>query len=174
MIEQIGGRSMIRFYDRKTRPGGGVIDWQAGAMKCRLRVDVPDTSGVWPEGRLLLLEGGWGGSLHLRVEPTGEDPSRNIVVVFLVGYEFVVRPGNDENLPHQEARILATGFSVARRDAGMLVAAELQDDEFLVVQETPYKGRGNLSYWVFSQDGAQRLSFGEAKALLCPKEVTIL
>jgi len=165
---------MLRFYDRKTRPGGGLVDWQARATKCRLRVDVPDTSGVWPEGRLLILEGGWGGSLHLRVEPTGEDPNRNLIVTFLVGYEFIILPEDDETLPHRRANILATGFSVARREEGMLLAAELNADQFLIVKETPYKGRGESHFWVFAPDQAQRLSLGEARALLCPQEVTIL
>lgn len=163
---------MVRYYNLSVKPGGERVEWRAGATRPVLRLDVPDESGVWPAGRIQKLSGGNGGPLHLRILPEGGDPNRDLVAVFLSGYAFEIveeiNVAEEEIVRLPTAQVLAMGKSQAAHVEGILLAAWLHEGQALIVEEIPYKRRGESRYWVFSAQGAERLSHGELVAQFCP------
>jgi len=124
----------------------------------RLRVDVPDSSGVWPNGRIEVVNGGGGnGGMYLRILPTGGRGKDVVVVVALRGESHIVGDIGDVQIP--KAQILAIGRSeVGRREPpheNLVVAAWIQNDQVLMIEQVA--GRDQW-WWVFSAHGAERFS----------------
>ena len=147
---------MIRYYCDSPAPGGAGIDWMSGFH--RLRVDVPDSSGVWPNGRIEVVNGGGGnGGMYLRILPTGGRGKDVVVVVALRGESHIVGDIGDVQIP--KAQILAIGRSeVGRREPpheNLVVAAWIQNDQVLMIEQVA--GRDQW-WWVFSAHGAERFS----------------
>ena len=146
---------MVRYYCNSPVPGGAGIDWMSGFH--RLRVDVPDSSGVWPNGRIEVVNGGGGnGGMYLRILPTG---GRELAVVVALQGEAHRIIGEIGNMRLPVATIIAIGRSeVDRREApheNLVVAAWVRDGQILIIDQIA--GR-ELFWWVFSANGAERLT----------------
>jgi len=125
----------------------------------RLRVDVPDSSGVWPNGRIEVVNGGGGnGGMYLRILPTGGRGKDVVVVVALRGESHYI-VGNIGDVQIPKAQILATGRSeIDRREAPheqLVIAARLRDDQILMVDQI---AGGEQWWWVFSACGTEKFS----------------
>ena len=148
---------MVRYYCNSPAPGGAGIDWMNGYY--RLKVDTPDESGTWPEGRIEVVNGGGGnGGVYMRILPEGGRWRGLAVVAALQGESHhIVGDIGDVQIP--KAQILAIGRSeVGRREPpheNLVVAAWIQNDQVLMIEQVA--GRDQW-WWVFSAHGAERFS----------------
>ena len=142
---------MVRYFCNSPAPGGAGIDWQNGYS--RLRVDVPDSSGTWPEGRIEVVNGGGGnGGVYMRILPEGGRWRGLAVVAALQGESHYIDV-------HTSAAIIAIGRSeIDRREAPheqLVIAAWIRGDQILIVDQVTDRER---LWWCFSASGAERFS----------------